>query len=177
MNISDEQLAIQSKKGDKKAFEELVKRFQKPIYTLCYRYIGNPTDAYDAAQETFIRLYKKLEFYNEDFNFKPWLYRIATNIAKDYLKKQKPWEELDFKLASSRGDPIANVEAKHLHSQINKALAKLPNKYRIALILRHIKQLEYQEIAEVLKLPLNTVKTHVRRGRELMRKELREVEL
>jgi len=177
MAFSDEQLAVKSKHGDKEAFEELIRRYQKPIYNICYRYLGNPHDSMDAVQETFIRLYKKFTLFNEDYSFKPWLYRIAINIAKDYLKKQRPWEELDLSLKSERGDPETNLELTQTQEDIKKALLMLPEKYRMAIILRHIRQLEYQEIAEILDLPLNTVKTHVKRGREMLRMELKEVEL
>ncbi|MFZ7101636.1 MAG: RNA polymerase sigma factor [Peptococcaceae bacterium] len=177
MVFTDEQLAVKSKHGEKQAFEELVKRFQQPIYTICYRYLGNSSDAWDAAQNTFIRLYNKFHLYDAGYPFRPWLYRIAVNSAKDLLKKRRPWEELDHNLESSTGDPAENLLDSYLGREIEKALLKLPEKYRMALILRHIKELEYQEIADVLRLPLNTVKTHVRRGRELLRKELQEVEL
>ncbi|KJS82510.1 MAG: hypothetical protein JM58_14905 [Peptococcaceae bacterium BICA1-8] len=177
MVFTDEQLAIKSQQGDKQAFEELIKRYQKPVFTICYRYLGNSQDALDAVQETFIRIYNKLALFDANNTFRPWLYKITVNIAKDFIKKRKPWEELDFSLKSELGDPQANIELTQVQEQIKKALLKLPEKYRMAVILRHIKELEYQEIANVLNLPLNTVKTHVRRGRDILRIQLKEVEL
>ena len=86
--VENEQLAIETKKGNQKAFETLVKRFQQPIYTLCYRFLGNRADAYDASQETFIRLYQKIHLYDTSQPFKPWLYRMAINICNDHYKKK-----------------------------------------------------------------------------------------
>ncbi|MFZ5945457.1 MAG: RNA polymerase sigma factor [Bacillota bacterium] len=177
MDLNDEQLAVKSKQGNNNAFEELVRRFQQPVYTICYRYLGNGADATDAAQETFIRVFNKLHLYNDAYPFRPWLFRVAANVAKDSLKKRKTWEELDNTQESSIGNPESSLFESQLRRQIEKALAQLPEKYRMAVILRHMNQLDYQEIANVLDLPLNTVKTHVRRGRELIRKELKEVEL
>lgn len=172
---TNEQLAIKIKKGNKEVFETLVKRFQKPIYTLCYRFLGNRADAYDASQETFIRLYQKIHLFDTSQPFKPWLYRMAINICKNHYKTKKPWEDLDTNLKSSWGNPQEDLETEQVQKIIMEAILKLPEKYRAAIILRHLRELEYEEIAQVLDLPLNTVKTHIRRARELLRKELKEV--
>jgi len=110
MVFSAEQLINKSRQGDKEAFEELIKLYQKPVYTICYRYLGNHHDAFDATQETFLRLYNKLSLFDQSQSFSPWLYRIAVNIAKDLLKKKRPWEKLDLSLRSERGDPQSNLE-------------------------------------------------------------------
>ncbi|NMA02260.1 MAG: sigma-70 family RNA polymerase sigma factor [Clostridia bacterium] len=173
--VENEQLAIETKKGNQKAFEILVKRFQQPIYTLCYRFLGNRADAYDASQETFIRLYQKIHLFDTSQPFKPWLYRMAINICNDHYKKKKTWENLDTSLKSTWGNPQEDLEKTQLQKIIQEAVFRLPEKYRAAIILRHLRDLEYEEIAQVLDLPLNTVKTHIRRGRELLRKDLKEV--
>lgn len=171
----DEQLVLEVKKGNKEAFETLVKRFQQPIFTLCFRYLGNRADAYDASQETFIRLYQKAYLFDTCQSFKPWLYKIAINICKDQYKKKKYWENLDPNLESALGNPQADLEQSQIQKTIEVAILKLPPKYRTAIILRHLRDLEYEEISQVLDLPLNTVKTHIRRARELLKKELKEV--
>lgn len=177
MFFSDEQLAAKFKNGEKEAFEELVKRFQQSVFTIAYRYLGNSPDALDAAQDTFLKLYNKIHLYDEGCLFRPWLYRIAANTAKDFLKKRRQWEQLDDNIKSPIGNPQALLLDDLRGEEIEKILLKLPEKYRMALILRHMEGLEYKEMATVLKLPLNTVKSHVRRGRELLRKELKGVEL
>ncbi|MDY0407132.1 RNA polymerase sigma factor SigW [Virgibacillus sp. 179-BFC.A HS] len=177
----------QVKKGDQSAFEEIVAFFQNKIYQHCYRMLGNAHEAEDIAQEAFIRAYVNIHSYDEKRKFSTWLFRIATNLTIDRLRKRKPDYYLDAQvkgtdglnmysqLAADERLPEEQVQDMELQSWISQEIAKLPAKYRSIIMLRYLEEFSLQEISDILDIPLGTVKTRIHRGREALRKKLRHV--
>jgi len=175
------------KKGDQSAFEDIVSFYQTKVYHICLRMIGNAYEAEDLAQEAFIRAYTNIHTFDEKRKFSTWLYRIATNLTIDRIRKKKPDYHLDAEvrgtdgldmysqLAADQALPEEEVESLELQSYIHKEILALPPKYRSVIVLRYLDELALQEIAEVLDIPVGTVKTRVHRGREALRKRLRHV--
>jgi RNA polymerase sigma-70 factor (ECF subfamily) len=172
------------KKGDQNAYADIVDLYKDKIYRLCYRMLGNRHEAEDAAQEVFIRAYVHIDTYNPKMKFSTWLYRIATNLAIDKIRKKKPDAYLDeeingtdgltmyAQLSSHEASPEETIESLELQETVQKAIEKLPEKYRIVIVLKYIEDLSLQEISEILDLPIGTVKTRLHRGREALRKHL-----
>jgi len=173
----DAELIRLTQQGDKQAFAELVDRYQKKVYSIALRLLGDREESRDASQEVFLRLYKALSDYRKDKDFLPWLYTITANIARDRWRRRKrekgavPLNEVTA-IADHRFSPESVLEAKDIRQMVEKAVASLPWEYRTPIILRHIEDLSYKEIAEIMKLPLNTVKTRIRRGRLILREIL-----
>ncbi|WP_027410619.1 RNA polymerase sigma factor SigW [Anoxybacteroides tepidamans] len=171
-------------KGDQNAYAEIVELYKDKVYRLCYRMLGNRHEAEDAAQEAFIRAYVNINTYNPTMNFSSWLYRIATNLSIDKLRKKKPDIYLDEEVSGTEGltmysqlpskeaSPEDAVESLELQETVQKAIEKLPEKYRSVIVLKYINDLSLQEISEILDLPIGTVKTRIHRGREALRKHL-----
>lgn len=163
------------------AFEELVRRYQNRIYSLAYRMTGDNVEAYDLTQEAFLRCYAALPSFNPNLRFAPWLYRIATNLCINFLQSsrvRKGGADPDLALQMpDRGKlPDSLYEEKEQRQRIHQAILSLPAKYRAVVILRHMQDKTYEEIAAILELPLNTVRTHLFRARELLRRRLYEPE-
>ncbi|SNZ17614.1 RNA polymerase, sigma subunit, SigW [Terribacillus aidingensis] len=175
------------KKGDQAAFEEIVSFYQNKVYHIVFRMIGDTYEAQDIAQEAFIRAYTNIHSFDENRKFSTWLYRIATNLSIDRLRKKKPDYHLDAEvkgtegldmysqLAADQALPEEEVQNMELQSNIHKEILSLPPKYRGVIVLRFLDDLSLAEIGEILDLPLGTVKTRIHRGRELLRKKLRHV--
>jgi RNA polymerase sigma-70 factor (ECF subfamily) len=156
------------------AFGVLVERYQSKIFTLCVRMVGNADDAADLAQETFIRAYKSLRTFRLDARFSPWIYKIAVNLCLNHRKGKaiRPETELDDQIRSNDLSPERRAEQRELREQLTDAVAGLPPKYRAAIILRHVHDLAYDDIAEALGVPLGTVKTWLFRARERLQDRL-----
>lgn len=175
------------KKGDRKAFEEIVSLFQNRIYYHCYRMIGNVHEAEKLAQEAFVRAYLNIHSFDERRKFSTWLYRIATNLTIDRLRKRKPDYYLEEPLKGTEGlnmyshlasdDQLPEEELEKLELQnfIHEQISLLPPIYRSIIILRYIEEFPLKEISTILDIPLGTVKTRIHRGREVLRKKLRHV--
>ncbi|ANB62399.1 RNA polymerase sigma factor SigW [Anoxybacteroides amylolyticum] len=171
-------------KGDQNAYAEIVELYKEKVYRICYRMLGNRHEAEDAAQEAFIRAYVNIDRYNPAMKFSSWLYRIATNLSIDKLRKKKPDVYLDEEVSGAEGltmysqlpatdvSPEDTVESLELQETVQKAIEKLPEKYRSVIVLKYIEDLSLQEISEILDLPIGTVKTRIHRGREALRKHL-----
>ncbi|ULT57240.1 RNA polymerase sigma factor SigW [Neobacillus drentensis] len=174
-------------KGDQDAFGEIVEIYKNSIYQLCYRMIGNRHEAEDLAQEAFIRAYVNIQSFNQNLKFSTWLFRIATNLCIDRLRKKKPDYYLDAEVAGTEGLtmysqissdsplPETEVESLELQETVQKEILKLPEKYRSAIVLKYMEDMSLNEISEILDLPLGTVKTRIHRGREALRQQLRYV--
>ncbi len=175
----DAELITLSQQGDQQAFAELVGRYQAKVYTLAVRLLGDSEDARDAAQEAFIRVFGALRGFRSDADFPPWLYTITANVARDHWRRRKrerdaaaaPYDDT-MMAADNRSSPEEILETKDTNETVQKAIASLPWEYREAVVLRHIQDLSYKEIAEIMKLPLGTVKTRIRRGRLMLRERL-----
>ncbi len=168
------------------AFHELVKRYTPAIYNLAYRFTGDPAEAEDIVQETFLRVYRALPNSRLDLPFKPWLLRIAVNLCRDRAKGKHaiPFSALDQEegkeglaieeIPDDAPLPLERLEAEEVRSLLSQAVDQLPEAYRLAITLRYNEGLSYQEIANVLGIPLNTVRTHLFRAKQLLREWLQE---
>ncbi|WP_102029511.1 RNA polymerase sigma factor SigW [Salirhabdus sp. Marseille-P4669] len=177
----------QIKKGDQAAFEEVVSFYQNKVYQICYRMLGNSHEAEDIAQEAFIRAYTNIHSFDDKRKFSTWIYRIATNLSIDRIRKKKPDYFLDAEVQGTEGLnmysqlsadqplPEEEVETLELQSYIQKQIQSLPEKYRSIITLRYVDDLSLQEISEILDMPIGTVKTRIHRGREALRKKLRDL--
>lgn len=175
------------KKGDQQAFAELVELYKDKVYQITYRMVGNVHEAQDIAQEAFLRAYMNIDTYDESRKFSTWLFRIATNLSIDRLRKKKPDYYLDqevdgtegltlgSQIASAEELPEDQVITHELQEWIQSEILNLPLKYRSAIILKYIEDLSLKEISEILDLPIATVKTRIHRGREALRKRLSNV--
>lgn len=176
--MSDERLASEAVEQPA-AFEELVRRYQNRIYSLAYRMTGDNVEAYDLTQDAFLRCYSALPSFNPELRFAPWLYRIATNLCLNFLQSSRVRKgggdpELALRIADRGKQPDSLYEEKEQRQRIHLAILRLPAKYRAVVVLRHLQDRTYEEIAAILDLPLNTVRTHLFRARELLRRSLAE---
>ncbi len=174
-------------KGDQNAFAEIVEIYKDKVFQLCYRMLGNRHEAEDIAQEAFIRAYTNIQSFNQDLKFSTWLYRIATNLSIDRIRKKKPDYYLDAEVSGTDGLtmysnvaadealPEEELERLELHETIQGEILKLPEKYRTVIVLKYIDELPLKEISKILDLPIGTVKTRIHRGREALRNQLRNV--
>lgn len=174
-------------KGDQDAYAEVVEIYKDKVFQICYRMLGNRHEAEDIAQEAFLRAYVNIASFNIDLKFSTWLYRIATNLCIDRIRKKKPDYYLDAEVAGTDGLnmysqiasdtrlPEDDVESLELQETIQREISKLPEKYRSVIVLKYIEELSLNEISETLNLPLGTVKTRIHRGREALRNQLRYV--
>lgn len=181
---TEKELIAKSLQGDTRAFEELLVQYQNKIYTLCFRYMGNEEDAYDMAQETFIKAFRSLQSFKGDSSFGTWLYRIATNVCLDDIRRRKrkiATISLDERIATRDGEvekdvvdssPTADVvwEQKELQQYIEKILNHLKPEHKTVIVLRDMMELSYEEIAVVLDCSTGTVKSRLSRARNILRK-------
>lgn len=181
---SETDLVRQAKAGDARAFEALVTAYETRIYNLALRYLGNPHDAEDAAQEVFLRVFRFLEGFQEESSFSTWLYRIGVNVCKDMLKarsqrQEQPLGQEDeedgthpIHIPDLRYDPETVYSETEKRELLCAAIEALPPRQREILILRDLQGLSYEELAEVLSLEVGTVKSRLARSRESLRKIL-----
>ncbi|WP_028558979.1 RNA polymerase sigma factor SigW [Paenibacillus pinihumi] len=180
-------LARLSLKGDQQAFAEIVGLYQEKLYHMAYRMLGNRQEAEDVVQEAFLRVHNNLDRYDEKLKFSTWIYRIATNLCIDRLRKRKPSYSLDAQptdhdgldgysmIPSDNRTPESEVLLSETQQIIHQAMATLPVKYKTVMVLRYLQEMSLQEIGDVLGMPVTTVKTRVHRGREFLRKKLERV--
>lgn len=186
----DAELVGRVRSGDVDAFEVLVRRYERRIYNLALRYSGDPEDARDLTQEAFIRAYQALASFRGEASFPTWLYRIATNVCFDELRRRRhrPEATLDEPLATRDGEterqvadgqpgPSQRLEQKELGEIIQREIAALSEEYRAVVILRDLQDLAYEEIAEVLGISLGTVKSRLHRARAALRARFEALEL
>ena len=178
--LSDESLACKSLDGDMSAFEELVNRYKRPVFSIVYRMIGQYEEAEDITQEVFINVYEKLYQFDSNKKFGPWIYRIATNASISALRKKKKVITLDFDEAYGKayedyytadsGNPQLMFEREELKFFTDKAINELPENYRVVIMLRYQMDLNNQEIAEVLGVSKENIEVRVHRARKALRK-------
>ena len=184
MASSDEELVALSQGGDLDSFNQLVLRWERPIYALAYRVIGREEDARDVAQETFLRAFRALKGFKGQAKFSSWLYRITLNLCRDWIRREKRTplaqapEGVDLVELAGEATPLDSIEdlvgRKQLGRAVSKAMALLPEEQRTAIILKEYHGLTFQEIAELLDCPLSTVKTRLYQGLSVVRKQLRD---
>ena len=179
----DAELVVRALKGRDDGFEELVRRYQRPIVSYVYRMTGDYDAALDLTQEVFIKVYNSLARYRPEYKFSTWIYRIAHNAAVDHLRRRparaqgldrtaRDGESYERPVASDAPSPEQLSERAELRAEIEDVIQQLPASYRELLLLRHAHDLSYDEIAEVTNLPLGTVKNRIFRAREAMRQPL-----
>lgn len=177
--LADGELVQTAIAGREASFEELVRRYQRPIAAYVYRMVGDYDAALDLTQEVFIKVYNSLARYRSEFKFSTWIYKIAHNAAIDHLRRYAVREQAltsgfdserrEVSLESRRLTPEQESELEERRSEIEQVVHALPSAYRELIVLRHSHDLSYDEIAEVTGLPLGTVKNRLFRAREAMR--------
>lgn len=186
--VSDQQIVAWATDGYEVAYRELIRRYQRPVFSLVYRMVRNRELAEDLTQETFIKVLNAIGRYNPDYKFSSWIFKIANNAAIDHLRRKEldtlsiegaPSATTQERIAATAlqitgGDesPLEELEARELGSQIERAIAALRPEYRACIILRHVEGRPYDEIADILDLPLGTVKTYIHRARNELKEAL-----
>ena len=186
--LSDPAVVELAKKGSEAAYRELLTRYERPVFSLVFRMVRDRETAEDLSQETFIKVLNNLDRYSPEFKFSSWLFKIANNITIDHLRRRQVdtisiegspdaitaerARATSVTVTSGGESPLEELESRELGAQIEKAIAKLRPEYRACIILRHVEDYSYDEIAEIVKLPLGTVKTYIHRARQELRESL-----
>lgn len=182
-NLLDEDLARLAQQGNQDAFAELVRRYEKQIFSMAYRLIGDYDEAADLAQEAFLRIYSQLGRYDPDKKFFSWMYRVAQNTCLNTLAKkpanvipvERAEEYFDDDGQAGAGEPEQDYLNRELRHNIDRAIADLPDNYRDVIYLRYIEDMSYQQIADALDLPLSTVETRLFRGKKQLQQRLKDL--
>ena len=177
--LTDGELLAKAITGREDGFEELVRRYQRPITNYVYRMVGNYDAALDVTQEVFIKVYNSMTRYSSEYKFSTWLYRIAHNAAIDYMRRNSVNQQsletenadgtYQLQIESTQPNPEQERERSEWRKEIKTVVKCLPQVYRELILLRHAQDLSYDEIAEITNLPLGTVKNRLFRAREMMR--------
>lgn len=185
MHPTDEELIAKFQNGDLYAFDVLVRRYKNQLMNFVCRFVGNREEAEDIVQDTFVRLYRNKHSYRRIARFSTWIYTIAGNLAKTELRKRKGrrllaisqlgCEDKDYEIEDSAFDPEQEVDGTMKGAIIQREIDRLPPKFRQVIILRDIQELSYEEISEIIKAPLGTVKSRVNRARLRLQKRLEEI--
>ena len=173
-------LVAASKNGDQEAFAQLVQRYQRLVFNLVYRMLQQYEEAAEITQETFLAAWQGLPTFRGDARFPTWLYRIAYNCSLKQLEQRKRDRALQVALEAERTLGNANdeqrenaeLDARDRQLLVQEHLSHLPAKYRIVLILRHLQDMTYEEMAEILTMPIGTIKTQLFRARNLLKERL-----
>ena len=190
-NLPDADVVALAKEGREAAFRELVRRYERPVFSLVFRLVRDRDTAEDLAQETFVKVLNNIERYRPEFKFSSWLFKIANNVAIDHLRKRSVdtvsldgsrWatttEEMQatsVRAVDTSQSALEELESRELGGAIERAIGSLRPEYRACILLRHVEDRSYEEIAATLDLPLGTVKTYIHRARHELRKALEDV--
>ena len=182
MTWTDEELVARSRGGDADSFNQLVLRWERPIYALAYRVIGREEDARDVCQETFLRAFRALPGFKGQAKFSSWLYRIALNLCRDWIRRQRraptlqPPEGVELVDLAADRKPAESIEdlvsRRELSAVVEEAMVLLPEEQRTAIVLKEYHGMTFQEIADLQGCPLSTVKTRVYQGLSVLRRHL-----
>jgi RNA polymerase sigma-70 factor (ECF subfamily) len=186
--LSDQEVVLMARAGREAAYRELIRRYERPIFALLFRMVRDRELAEDLSQETFIKALNAIESYRPEFKFSSWIFKIANNAAIDHLRRREldtlsldgsPHAETPeamqataLQIGVRQESPLDTVEAKELGGAIEIAIGRLRPEYRSCILLRHVEGRAYEEIAEMLDLPLGTVKTYIHRARNELRQAL-----
>ncbi len=189
-NLPDADVVLLAQQGRESAFRELVRRYERPVFSLVYRMVRDREAAEDLAQDSFVKVLNHIDRYRPEFKFSSWIFKIANNVAIDYLRKRQldtvsmdgsphaatasEVEASSFELADRQETALDELEARELGTAIERAIARLRPEYRSCIMLRHIEGRSYEEIAATLDLPLGTVKTYIHRARNELRAALQD---
>ena len=187
-NLPDADLVALAQEGRESAYQELVRRYERPVFSLIFRMVRDREVAEDLAQDSFIKVLNNIDRYRPEFKLSSWLFKIANNVAIDFLRKRQldtvsidgsphaasasEIEATSFDVVSRQESALEEMEAKELGSSIERAIAQLRPEYRSCIMLRHVEGRSYEEIAATLDLPLGTVKTYIHRARHQLREAL-----
>ena len=187
-NRPDADVVALAQRGREDAFRELVRRYERPVFSLIFRMVRDSATAEDLAQDTFIKVLNHIDKYRPEFKLSSWLFKIANNVAIDHLRRRQvdtismsgspraasasEIEATSFDLASADESALDEMESKELGATIEKAIARLRPEYRSCILLRHVEGRSYEVIAATLDLPLGTVKTYIHRARHQLREQL-----
>ena len=180
-SATDQEVVERARKGEEIAYRELLRRYQRPVFSLIYRMVRDRELAEDLAQETFVKALNALDRYRPEYKFSSWVFKIANNAAIDHLRRKEldtlsleggpdattpeRVEATALQLGDQTESPLEELESRELGSTIEKAIGCLRPEYRSCIILRHVEGRPYDEIAGILDLPLGTVKTYIHRAR------------
>jgi RNA polymerase sigma-70 factor (ECF subfamily) len=187
-NLPDADLVALAQEGRESAYRELVRRYERPVFSLIFRMVRDREVSEDLAQDTFIKVLNHIDKYRPEFKLSSWLFKIANNVAIDHLRKRQldtisidgsphamsaaEVEATSFDVVARQESALEEMEAKELGSSIERAIQKLRPEYRACIMLRHVEGRSYEEIAATLDLPLGTVKTYIHRARHQLRDAL-----
>jgi len=190
-NLPDADVAALAKEGREPAFRELVRRYERPVFSLIFRMVRDRELAEDLAQDTFIKVLNNIDRYRPEFKLSSWLFKIAHNVTIDHLRKRQlatvsldgsPHAQTAAEAQAtsldveSRGESaLEAIESRELGSAIERAIGRLRPEYRSCILLRHVEGRSYEEIAATLDLPLGTVKTYIHRARHELREALEDL--
>jgi RNA polymerase sigma-70 factor, ECF subfamily len=160
------------RQGDRAACEQLVLRYQKPVFNAALRMLRNPEDARDVAQTTFLKAFEHLADYDATRKFYSWIYRIAVNESLNALGARKSFEEISGDEADETPGPERQVESEQAGRAIESALMDIKPELRTVIVLRHLLHLSYEDMGDILKLPEKTVKSRLYEARQLLRDRL-----
>ena len=183
--LTDQEVVLLARGGREAAYRELVRRYERPVFALLFRMVRDRELAEDLAQETFVKALNAIESYRPEFKFSSWIFKIANNAAIDHLRRREldtlsldgsPHAETPeamqataLQIGARQESPLDAVEARELGGAIEAAIGRLRPEYRSCILLRHVEGRAYEEIAEILDLPLGTVKTYIHRARNELR--------
>jgi RNA polymerase sigma-70 factor (ECF subfamily) len=186
--LSDQEVVLWARSGQEAAHRELIRRYERPVFALLFRMVRDRELAEDLAQETFVKALNAIDSYRPEFKFSSWIFKIANNSAIDHLRRREldtlsldgsPHAETPeamqataLQIGARQESPLDTVEAKELGTAIEAAIGSLRPEYRSCILLRHVEGRAYEEIAEILNLPLGTVKTYIHRARNELRLSL-----
>jgi len=187
-SLTDQEIVALAREGREAAYRELIRRYERPVFSLVLRMVRNRQLAEDLAQETFIKALNAIASYRPEFKFSSWIFKIANNAAIDHLRR-KDLETLSLdgspnattadeieatvlQVGDRGATPLAALESRELGTAIEQAIGRLRPEYRSCILLRHVEGLAYEEIAQLLDLPLGTVKTYIHRARHELRDSL-----
>ncbi|MCU0617866.1 MAG: sigma-70 family RNA polymerase sigma factor [Gemmatimonadaceae bacterium] len=191
VSLPDADVVRLAQEGRERAFRELVRRYERPVFSLVYRMVRDRETAEDLAQDAFIKVLNHIDRYSPEFKFSSWIFKIANNVAIDHLRRRRldtismdgsphasnaaEVEASTFDIAADQESALDELTAKELGNAIEDAIGRLRPEYRACIMLRHVEGRSYEEIASTLDLPLGTVKTYIHRARHELRRALEEL--
>jgi RNA polymerase sigma-70 factor (ECF subfamily) len=187
-SLPDADVVALAQQGREAAYRELVRRYERPVFSLVYRMVRDRETAEDLAQDTFVKVLNNVERYRPEFKFSSWLFKIANNVAIDHLRRRQldtistdgsrhattasEVEATSFEVVETGQNALEQLASRELGIAIERAVGQLRPQYRACILLRHVEGRSYEEIAQMLDLPLGTVKTYIHRARHELRREL-----
>ena len=179
--FTDEELISRFQKGDERAYVELVNRYKDRLLNFVFQFLGDIEQAEDVVQDTMLRLYEKKHYYKEIAKFSTWLYTIARNLANTELRKKKRIKttylsqlskERQFEIPAIQDDVDQSIQNEFINDRIQSAISNLPEHFKVVIILRDIQELSYEEISNIVEVPLGTIKSRINRARIQLQAEL-----